>query len=291
MICNLCPRRCNALRTESENVGGFCGMPLLPRLARAALHFWEEPVISGAAGSGTVFFSGCNLGCIYCQNAPISHGGRGKTVSVSRLAEIFRELEGKGAANINLVTPTHYTRAIKSALDIYRPGIPIVYNGGGYESTEQLIELEDYVDVYLLDYKYCDPQKAQRYSAAPDYPETARAAITEAYRQKGRAVIKNGLMKSGVIVRHLLLPRATADAIEIFDFVRKNVPGAYFSLMCQYTPMGSALDDKVINRRVTRREYDKVAEYIAAAGFENCFVQEANSATKDYIPDFDLCGI
>ena len=291
MKCNLCPRKCNAERTESSNIKGYCKQPTALRIARAALHFWEEPIISGKNGSGTVFFSGCNLGCVYCQNAEISQKNKGKTITYKRLAEIFFELEQKGAHNINLVTPTHYTDAIIRALDIYKPSIPIVYNSSGYDSEEQINKLKKYIDIYLFDFKYLDSERAKRYSFAPDYPFVVKRAIDLAYKQTGEAVIENGLMKRGIIIRHLLLPRATGEAIKIFDYVKENYKGAYFSLMSQYVPMNKALNDDVINRKITKREYEKVTEYIINSGFNNCFIQETNSADKSYIPPFDFEGI
>lgn len=291
MKCSLCPRRCNAERTLTENKNGYCRQSLSPRVARAALHFWEEPIISGKNGSGTVFFSGCNLGCIYCQNEYISRLDNGKIVTPERLSEIYRELENMGAHNINLVTPTHFITAIKESLDIYRPNIPIVYNSGGYESVETIKSLRDYVDIYLVDYKYIDPLKSGKYSFAADYPDIARKAIDECYRQKGEAVITDGIMRQGVIVRHLLLPRSTEDAIRIFDYVKDNMSSAYFSLMSQYVPIGRALKDGIINRKITKREYDKVVDHIFESGFQNCFIQERTSATDDYIPIFDNRGV
>lgn len=263
-------------------------MPLLPRVARADLHFWEEPVISGEKGSGTVFFSGCSLDCAFCQNYEVSHKGKGKTVSLERLAEIFRELEKRGAHNINLVTPSHYTLAIKKALDIYRPQIPIVYNSGGYDSVEALKMLEGYIDVYLMDLKYLSGDRAALYSGAEDYPQIAAAAIAEAYRQCPQSVIKNGLMQKGVIVRHLLLPQGTREAMNVFDWVRQNTPRAYFSIMSQYIPLGRAQDMPIINRKTTHREYEKVVDYICGFDFENVFVQELESAKTDFIPNFNL---
>lgn len=292
MICNLCPRRCNAHRTDTENIGGFCKMPMLPTLAKATLHFGEEPCISGKNGSGTVFFSGCSLSCIYCQNYNLSHNSFGKGISIERLAEIFKELEQSGANNINLVTPSHYSHAIIKALDIYRPNIPIVYNCSGYENLETLEILEKYVDIYLIDFKYLSSQKARLLSNAPDYPEIAKAALKEVYRQKGNCIFdNNGILKNGVIVRHLLLPQSTNDAIGIFNFVRENMPNAYFSLMSQYVPMHKAETVPQINRRITKREYEKVVNYILDSGFSNCYFQELDSATKEYIPDFDLSGV
>lgn len=266
-------------------------MPLLPKVARASLHFWEEPCISGKKGSGTVFFSGCSLSCIFCQNREISHLNKGKVISVERLAEIFKELEKIGAENINLVNPTHYALTIKQALSIYKPKIPIVYNSGGYDDVKVLRALKDYVDVYLLDFKYVSAEKAFRYSNAQNYPQIAKMALLEAYSQKPKCVFENGMMKSGVIVRHLLMPQSTNDAIEAFEFVNKNMPNAYFSLMAQYIPFGDALNDKIINRRITKREYDKVLNYILDSDFKNCYIQDLKSATDEYIPNFDLTGI
>ena len=213
MTCTLCPRNCGAERTATTGKG-VCGVGLLPRIARAALHMWEEPCISGTRGSGAIFFSGCNLQCAFCQNEVISHGGQGETVSVERLAEIFRELENQGAHNINLVTATHFVPAVIAALDLYRPNIPIVYNCGGYESIETLRMLEGYVDVYLPDFKYIDSAMAKLLSGAPDYPEVAQAAIAEMRRQTGPAVYdEDGMMLRGTQIRHLVLPGPTGDTI------------------------------------------------------------------------------
>lgn len=288
MKCNLCPRKCNVLR---DNLKGFCKMPLLPKVARAALHLWEEPIISGNKGSGTVFFSGCSLRCIYCQNYEVSRGNIGKEITVSRLAEIFKELEEQGAHNINLVSPTHYVHAIIEALKIYRPKIPIVYNSSGYESTQTLKLLEDYVDIYLIDFKYTDSAKAKEYSLAPDYPEVVKSAISECYRQKPECIIKDGIMQKGVIIRHLVLPQNTKTAIEVFDWVREKTPNAYFSLMSQYLPFGKALDHKVLGRKITRREYEKVVDYICEFNFPNVFIQERESSSEKFIPLFDLKGV
>lgn len=287
MICNLCPRQCKAQRTETENLTGNCRMPLLPRVARAQLHFWEEPIISGKKGSGTVFFSGCPLSCIYCQNCEISQEGKGRDITVGELAEIFKALEEKGAENINLVSPTHYALAIREALDIYKPSIPIVYNSGGYDRVETLKMLEGYIDIFLMDIKYISKERAKEYSCAENYPEYALKAIKESIRQQPRAVIENGIMKKGVIIRHLLLPRATKEAISVFDWVRENAPKAYFSIMSQYIPFHKAKEHPVINRKITAREYEKVVDYILASGFENVFIQERSSADKQYIPDFN----
>lgn len=291
MKCSLCPRRCDAERTETQNIGGFCRQPLLPRVARAALHFWEEPSISGDKGSGTVFFSGCTLGCVYCQNYKISHEGFGKEITVDRLAEIFRELEALGAHNINLVSPSHFALQIKEALGIYRPRIPIVWNSGGYERSETLLALKDDIDIFLLDFKYMSGERSLEYSGVADYPEVAKRALDTAYSICPECVFENGIMKKGVIVRHLLLPQATNEAIAIFGHVRKYAPNAYFSLMSQYMPCGRAEKFKKINRTVTNREYRKVLEAILESGFENCYIQERSSASDEYIPPFDLFGV
>ena len=288
MNCNLCPRKCNAKRSEKENINGFCKMPLQPVVARADLHFWEEPTISGTNGSGTVFFGGCSLRCIYCQNYEVSRGKAGERISVSRLAEIFKELEEKGAHNINLVTPTHYANAIIEALNIYKPKIPIVYNTGGYETVETLKLLEDYIDIYLIDFKYTDNSQAIEYSSAPDYPFVAKKAIAECYRQQPHCIIENGIMKKGVIVRHLVLPQNTKTAMEVFDWVRENTPNAYFSLMSQYTPFGDALNHKILSRKITKREYEKIVNYICEFNFDNVYIQDLTSSSKKFIPDFTL---
>lgn len=290
MICSLCPRSCKAERNQLYG-NGYCKMPTLPKVARAALHFGEEPCISGENGSGTIFFSGCSLSCVYCQNYNISQEGYGKIISIERLAQIFKELEEKGANNINLVNPTHYTFAIKKALDLYRPNIPILYNSSGYEREEVLKSLENYVDIYLLDIKYLSNDRAKEYSNAYDYPEYAKKAVLEAYRQKNKCVFENGIMKKGLIIRHLILPQGTNEAICVFDFVHKNTPNAYFSIMSQYTPLAKAENFSKINRKITKREYEKVLSYIINSNFNNVFMQELNSSGKEFIPDFNLEGV
>ena len=288
MVCNLCPRRCNAIRTDTENINGFCKMPLNPRVARADLHFWEEPCISGNKGSGTVFFSGCSLSCVYCQNFDISHKNSGKTITDRELADIFKELEQKGAHNINLVTPSHYVTSIIKALDIYKPKIPVVYNSSGYDNSETIKMLEGYIDVYLMDLKYISEDRALKYSCAQNYPEIAKNAIIEAYCQQNKCVFKDEIMQKGVIVRHLLLPQGTREAMAVFDWVRENTPNAYFSIMSQYLPLGKASNFKEINRKVTDREYNKVLDYICSFDFPNVYIQSKSSADKSYIPDFNL---
>lgn len=292
MLCNLCPRRCNALRDSMQNTGGFCRMPTAPALARAALHFWEEPCISGTKGSGTVFFSGCSLHCVFCQNEDISTQNKGKIISVKELSDVFKKLEDMGAHNINLVTPTHFVNAIIEALDIYKPNIPIVYNSSGYENIATIKSLKDYIDIYLMDFKYFDDNKSLMYSGAKDYPNICTQALLEAYAQQKDCIFDaEGIMQKGLIVRHLLMPAATRDAMAVFDWVRHNLPNAFFSIMSQYLPLGKAKDMPVINRKITQREYDKVINYIQDSGFENCYIQEISSAKKEYIPDFDFTGI
>jgi len=289
MNCNLCPKKCNAKRTADNNIGGFCNVPYNPKIARAALHFWEEPCISGKNGSGTVFFSGCSLACVFCQNFEISRGKKGVVVTPQKLADIFRELEKMGAHNINLVTPDHYVLAIKEAFEIYKPNIPIVYNSSGYVNTEQLKVLEDYIDIYLMDFKYISNEKAKRYSSAQDYPTVAKEALKYVYIKAPVCEFdENGMMTKGVIGRHLLLPLSTKDAMDIFDFVKIEMPNSYFSIMSQYVPINNAEKYSEINRKVTRREYDKVTSYIVESGFENCFIQELSSADIKYIPEFEI---
>ena len=242
--CNQCPRKCSADFINREN-NGFCKTPYLPKIARAGLHFGEEPCISGQNGSGTIFFSGCNLKCVYCQNFDISNNNFGITVSVERLAEIFKELEESGAHNINFVTPSHYIHAIKEALNIYKPKIPLVYNSSSYDDISVI--KEDIFDIYLLDFKYFDDKKANKYSFANNYFKVATEFIKEAYNQKTVAKFDNGIMQSGLIIRHMILPLATSNAISVIDWVKENTPNAYFSLMSQYTPCFNAKNFKEIN--------------------------------------------
>lgn len=287
MICSLCPRKCNAKRTAFENSGGFCNAPENPKIARYGLHFWEEPPISGKNGSGTVFFSGCSLSCVYCQNYEVSRSVKGETVTPKRLAEIFFELEKAGAHNINLVTADHYAFAVKKALSIFRPDIPIVLNSSGYIGKEQLDILGDNIDIFLVDFKYISPERAKKYSGAEDYPKIAQNAIKYMLEKQPECVFDgDGIMKKGVIIRHLLMPLGTNEAIRVFDTVLSDFKGAYFSFMAQYIPKGDVEKFPEINRKVTKREYEKVVSHIAESGFENCFVQDLSSADEKYIPDF-----
>lgn len=293
MICNACPRRCGAERTE-HLPGGVCACPSLPLVARAAPHYGEEPCISGEHGSGTVFFSGCNLKCVFCQNHEISRARLGKTVTVERLSDIFLELRDKGVHNINLVTPTHYTDAIVKALERAKLDIPVAWNSSGYDSVESLKKLEGLVQIYMPDFKYMDSALAARYSAAPDYPEVARSAIYEMFRQVGPFELdEEDMLRSGVLIRHLILPGAEANSRAVIDFVADNLPGddVMFSLMAQYTPMPNTERFPELQKTVTAEVNDALVEYMTERGICNGFWQEPCSATDDMIPDFDLTGV
>ncbi len=290
--CNICPRACGALREESAG-HGVCGQGLTARVARAAPHMWEEPPVSGERGSGTVFFSGCALRCVYCQNYRLSRGEQGVAVTPERLREIYFELIEKGVHNINLVTAGHFIDAVLESLADPLP-VPVVWNSSGYESVETLKRLEGRVQVYLPDMKYAGAAIAGRYSSAPDYPEIARAAIMEMYRQRGPYVLDgDGLIKSGVIIRHLVLPNALENTRAVIDWVADTFgPGqALFSLMSQYTPMGRAGDFPEIARRLTPEEYTEAVEYMERRGIEDGFYQELSSAKEEYTPEFDLTGV
>ena len=290
MICNLCPRQCGALRTQTQG-NGRCRMPEAPVVARAALHLWEEPPISGTSGSGTVFFSGCSLGCVFCQNEQISHRDFGKPVTVDRLREIFGTLIAQGAHNINLVNPTHYAHVVAQALEQPLP-VPVVWNSGGYDRVETLRALEGKVDIYLPDYKYRTADYAARYADAADYPQAAEAAIVEMVRQTGLYCYENGLLKRGVIIRHLLLPGKLAEAKRVMDWVAETFqPGqVLFSLMSQYIPWGRAAEFPELNRRLRASEIRAAEGYMADLGLEG-FTQGAEAARADYIPPFDLTGV
>lgn len=293
MVCNICPRRCGAERGDSTP-GGVCASPALPRIARAAPHFGEEPCISGANGSGTVFFSGCNLRCVFCQNAQISRGGTGKTVNVSRLRDIFLELQDKGVHNINLVTASHYVEPVAEALREAKLNIPVAWNSSGYDSVEALRRLEGLVQIYMPDLKYGSSDIARRYSAASDYPEVARAAILEMYRQTGSFVLdENDMLKSGVLIRHLILPENERNSREVIDFVADNFPGdmVLFSLMSQFTPMPGTERFPELQKTVTPELNDRLIDYMCARGIEYGFWQEPDSASGDMIPAFDLTGV
>lgn len=287
--CILCPRLCGVDRTERV---GYCGSGSLPKVARAAKHHWEEPCISGTEGSGTVFFSGCTLGCVFCQNREISRGGTGREVTVEHLADIFKRLEGQGVHNLNLVTPTHFTPQILQALELANPTVPVVMNCGGYERVETLRQWEGKVQVYLPDLKYFSTELSAKYSAAPDYFAVASKAIMEMHRQQPQLVWEGDLLKSGLIIRHLVLPGCMKDSLQILDFLDKHLPKDSFllSLMSQYTPTENCKQFPEINRRVTTYEYRKVADRAAELGFSG-FAQDRRSAKEEYTPPFNLEGV
>ena len=291
MICSLCPRRCAAPRTEEAGLGR-CRMPSQPRVARAALHMWEEPPLSGTRGSGTVFFSGCPLDCLFCQNEEISHKDVGKTVTLERLREICLDLIAQGAHNLNFVNPTHYAHVLAELLAEPFP-VPVVWNTGGYERVETLRALEGKVDIYLPDLKYLSPDLAKTCSGAADYPDFAPAAIREMVRQTGRPVFdENGLLKRGTVIRHLILPGHLAEAKKVMDWVADTfAPGeVLFSLMSQYTPFGRARTVPGLDRPLRASEARSAEEYMAALGLEG-FAQEGGAARESFIPAFDLTGI
>ena len=290
MICNACPRRCGADRAVST---GRCKTKEAFSVARIALHFWEEPPLSGTRGSGAVFFSGCNLNCVYCQNYVISSSGRGETYSDGRLLDKLFELEREGAHNINLVSPTHFVPQILSALDSVKPrlDIPIVYNTSGFERVETLQMLDGYIDIYLTDFKYKNSEISKKYSAAENYYEYAMPSLLEMYRQTGKYVITDEIIRRGIIIRHLVLPGHRGDSIEILrDIAQRISPHeVLLSLMSQYTPCHKAAEFPEINRRITTFEYKKVIEEADRLGFTG-FMQERSSATLEMTPDFDLTG-
>lgn len=289
MICQICPRRCNIDRAIKV---GTCGVGELPRVAKAYLHKWEEPIISGKNGSGTVFFSGCNLKCVYCQNYKISHNTYGKYITYEQLAGIFKDLEHAGASNINLVSPSHYVNAIKKALDIYRPNIPIVYNSSGYDSLEALEILKDYIDIYLVDFKYYDSSLAAKLSKAPNYPEVAKSAILKMREYVSTEVFDDdGMMKKGVVIRHLVLPNHTDDSIKILEWIKENISNPFVSLMSQYTPMHNAKMFEDINRPLKPLEYKVVEQAMVNMGLTTGFAQELSSANDCYTPVFDCEGV
>lgn len=292
--CSLCPRNCKADRRMTT---GFCGCKDTVKAARAALHHWEEPCISGNQGSGTVFFSGCTLGCCFCQNHSISQEHFGKELTVPQLARIFLDLQEKGAHNLNLVTGTQYIPSIMEALDLIKPRltIPVVYNCGGYESTELIRELEEYVDIWLPDLKYYSSSLSSRYSKAADYFDMASRAIKQMISQTGAPEFdaSETLMKKGVIIRHMVLPGAREDSIRLLHWMKEELPQGmyYISLLSQYTPFYRSKDFPEINRRITSYEYNKVLEEAIRLGLTQGFMQEKSSAKEEYTPPFDLEGI
>ena len=291
--CSLCPRMCNI---DREVTTGYCGVKQTLRVARAALHFWEEPCISGEEGSGAVFFTGCNLRCVFCQNYQIARAEQGKEITVERLSEIFLELQEKKADNINLVTATHYVPQVVEALKLAKLQglhIPVVYNCGGYETVETLKLLEGLVDIYLPDFKYVDSERAKRYSHAENYPEAAKTALAEMVRQQPRAEFdERGMMKKGVIVRHLMLPGGIKDSKAVVKYLYETYGNQIFvSLMNQYTPLPHVTDYPEINRKLKKFEYDRLVDYAIALGVENGFIQEGETAEESFIPAFTNEGV
>lgn len=297
--CTLCPRACGISRADGER--GACGETATIRLARAALHFWEEPCISGTKGSGAVFFTGCQLRCVYCQNQPIAQGAVGREITDSRLVEIFYELEAQGANNINLVTPDHFIPQIAKAIRQAKQqgfSLPFVYNTSSYVTVEALRELEGLIDIYLPDLKYLDAAHAKEYSGAQDYPDVARAALQEMYRQVGAVRFgempgeEEPMLCGGMVVRHLLLPGALADAKRIVAYLYDTYgDDIYISLMSQYTPGKAVEQHPVLHRRVRRKDYDALVDEAIRLGVENAFIQEGSAADESFIPAFDYQGV
>lgn len=290
-LCNMCPRHCNIDRNARF---GFCQVPEMPMIARAAPHFGEEPCITGTRGSGTVFFSGCNLRCVFCQNHTISRGHTGSVVSVERLRDIFLELQDQGVHNINLVTGSHYAHKIAEALELAKLTIPVAWNSSGYDSVETLKQLEGKVQIYMPDFKYSDPVLAKTYSAAENYPQIAAAAIAEMYRQTGPYLMDDdGILQRGVLVRHLIMPNRPTNTKGVIDMLTSLLPqGSFlFSLMSQYTPMPNLEAYPELQQRVSPALADFCYRYMLKKGIEDGYYQDPASATDEMIPDFDLTGV
>ena len=292
-VCTLCPRKCGV---DREIMRGYCQSGGKMHIARAKLHYWEEPPISGTRGSGTIFFTGCSLRCAFCQNSEISGESlHGKDFTVEEFIETIKKLEAMGAHNINLVTPTHFASQIAEALRIYKPRVPVVYNCGGYESVETLRMLEGIVDIYLPDFKYLNTDHAKKYSMAEDYPEVAKAALAEMVRQTGEPAFDEcGMMKRGVIVRHLLLPGCLADGKRVVKYLHETYGNRiYMSLMSQYTPLESldAVKYPELNRKVPEYAYEKLVDYAISLGVMQAFIQEGDTAKESFIPPFTLEGV
>ncbi|WP_405342155.1 radical SAM protein [Ruminococcus sp.] len=285
MKCNQCPRKCNTERTEERF--GFCGVGELPKIARSALHFDEEPPISGTRGAGTIFFSGCNLRCVFCQNYDISKEHQGVVITPYQLSEEYRKLEAMGAQNIEFVTPSHYVNAILESLQYYHPRVPLIWNSSGYDSVDALKQLEGVIDIYLPDFKYSDDELAKRLSNCGDYVETATAAIDEMLRQQPEIIIENGVMKKGVIIRHLVLPSHTKNSIGVLEIIKERYgTSALVSLMAQYMPAGKSADYPEINRKLTKREYNKVLNKYIELDLDG-FAQELDASDQKYVPEWN----
>lgn len=286
MNCSICPRKCNINRSISS---GFCLSPNHLVVSKVMLHHFEEPILTAEneKGSGAIFFSGCNMRCVYCQNYEISHKIVGEKVSVEKLIEIFKSLEKAGAGNIDLVSPTHYSNLIIQALKIYKPSVPVVWNSNGYESCETLKQLKGLVDIYLVDFKYANNQSAIKYSKTPNYVETAKNALKEMKNQQKTNIFKNGKLVKGIIVRHLVLPNLAKDSTIVLDIIH-NILGknAIVSIMSQYVPMFEATKLKEINRKITKLEYKLVVNHALKLGLNNSFIQDLDSSCVSYTPDF-----
>ncbi|MBR5270443.1 MAG: radical SAM protein [Anaerotignum sp.] len=292
--CQVCPRNCGADRTAGQF--GFCRAPYLPKVALVSRHDWEEPPISGTKGSGTVFFSHCNLGCVFCQNHDISQDGFGQEISIERLAEIFLEQQTRGFHNVNLVSAAQFIPQVAKALKLAKEkglSIPVVYNSNGYESITGLKMLDGLVDIYLPDFKYWNDDLGMEYSRCLHYRETAAAAILEMQKQVGPDILdENGIMQKGIILRHLVLPGQYKDSMKILDWIKENLgEDTFVSLMSQYTPMHQAKEIKALSRKLTTFEYDKVVDHFLKIGLKNGFMQKRSSATSEYTPVFDLSGV
>ena len=283
MNCNLCPNKCNVDRSKSV---GFCSVNDKIKIAKYYLHKFEEPEISGKNGSGTIFFCGCSLKCVFCQNYEVSRNLRGKEITVSELANIYKELEDMGASNINLVSPTQYSDKIIESFNIYRPKIPVVYNTHGYETIENLSKIDKFIDIYLPDLKYYSPEISYRYSLKKDYFTVANKAI-EFMTNKPITFGDDGLLKSGTIVRHLVLPMNTADSKKILDWFTTIKDKAYINVMSQYTPFGDIENFPELKRKITKREYNSVLDYAISLGIEKMYEQDLTSAEEIYIPKWD----
>jgi len=289
IMCNNCPRHC---KIDRDKVAGFCGATNSIKIAKVSRHYGEEPIISETNGSGTIFFSHCNLKCVFCQNYDISHGGFGKDVSVEELVNLFKKLEKAKVNNINLVSPTQYAMQILQALKIYKPSIPVVYNTNGYEDVDTLIALAPYIDVYLADLKYYDNELGKKYSGVDNYFDVASKAILQMRANQPKDVFKRGLMVKGLIVRHLVLPSHTDDSVNVVQWVADNLgKDTIFNAMCQYVPMYKACDYPQINRKLKQIEYKRVVVKMQSVGLTNGYIQDMDSATTQEIPKFDLSGI
>jgi putative pyruvate formate lyase activating enzyme len=292
--CTICPRNCNSDRTSTKV--GVCKSSSTLKLAKAYPHMWEEPCISGEKGSGTVFFSNCNLSCVFCQNHEISHEAVGKEISIERLSEIFLELAEMGSHNINLVNPTHYVPQIIEGIKLARQNgltIPIAYNSNGYEKVETINALKGYIQIYIPDLKYFEDKYAIKYSKAPNYFNIASKSIEEMIKQVGKPKFdENGMMKGGVIIRHLMLPGLLFDSKKVVDYIYKSFgDDVYLSLMNQYTPMCDAKDYPEINKTLNPKHYDSLIDHCIELGYKNAFIQESGTSSEVFVPDFNLSGI